>query len=227
MRLDVAGHRSRLKQRFLAADVDGLCDHELLELLLFYAIPQKDVKPLAKELLNTFGSLENVFAADAEALCAVNGIGENSATLIKLAAALFRRIRTQKSSGGVKLDSVKKVHEYLCAHEPGLTDEKLFILLLNRDFRLIQIMEFPGAKGFLSASRRDIFFKIMCCPDAKRLVIVHNHPSGMASPSGSDVNNTIRIKTLFQEFGILLLDHLIIAGGKCFSMLKTPWNRCS
>lgn len=214
------GHRSRLRRRFLNAGRHGMCEHELLEMLLFYAIPQKDVKPLAKTLINVFGSLDKVFAADTAALCTVCGIAENSAALIKLVSVLSQEIRKQNFAGGIVLNSAEKINRYLLEHFPESPDEKLFILLLNRNSELIRIMEFSGARGFLMVSRRDIFFKVMCYPDAKQLILVHNHPAGFSLPSGSDVSNTVKIKKLFQEFGITLIDHLIIADGKCHSMLK-------
>lgn len=204
----------------MCAGSDALCEHELLEMLLFYAIPQKDVKPLAKKLLEIFGSLDKVFAAEPAALCAVCGIGEHSAALIKLVSSLTQEIRKQSYSDGILFDSAGKVHQYLLAHFPETPEEKLFILLLNRDSRLIQTMEFTGSRGVLSAANRDLFLKVMCNPDVKKLILVHSHPDGSVRPSGSDVSSTIRIKKLFQEFGISLLDHLIIANGKCHSMLK-------
>ena len=107
------GHRSRLKKRFLLAGRDGVSEHELLELLLFYSIPRKDVKPLAKELLNRFGSVEAVLAAGSEQLMQSSGIGESSIVLLKLIRTVSTEIMSRPLRAGINLKDPVRLIDYL------------------------------------------------------------------------------------------------------------------
>ena len=225
---DIYGHRQRVCLRFKSAGKKGLCEHELLEMLLFYAIARKDVKPLAKDLLNTFGSLAQVLEADLESLAAVKGMGEKSALLLRLTGAICdekeEQHRRKKGKCRSTFLSGKEIAAQLLKYAQKVSGERLFLLVLDQSSRLIKILDFPGGGEFLSTVNRDIAFKVICHPEAKKLIVAHNHPAGELRPSPTDIANTVKVKKIFQELGITLIDHMIVAEDKCISLLKNTFD---
>ncbi|MBE6375689.1 MAG: hypothetical protein E7050_04395 [Lentisphaerae bacterium] len=218
------GHRVRLKKRFLQVGRSGLCEHEFLELLLFYAIPRKDTKPLAKELIRRFGSLEAVFAADIEQLMLTKGIGESAAILLKLIPGIGVELMSRSLREGICLVETDKLQNFLKINFRGCRSEELRLLLLDRNFRLLDVLNFPGGAGALKVSATDLIFKILCCRDVRNVIIAHNHPSGNFLPSRDDVINTVELKSLLAKIGISLLDHFIVSGENCCSIMKIGKN---
>lgn len=219
---DVTGHRKRLRERFMAAGRNAVSEHELLELLLFYSIARKDVKPLAKDLLNHCGSLKDVFLADKEKLLAVKGAGEATVTLLKLIRVLCNELTKSSPDERPLLDSPEKLRDYACRNCRDPRIEKLCVLMLDRNSRLLKKVDFRGQKGLINAAGLDLLSKTACYARAKKIVIVHNHPGGVSSPSETDVSSTIRVKKLFADLGIFLADHLVVFDESCVSMMKIP-----
>ena len=223
MMIDNSGHRQRLRMRFLKAGRNGLCEHELLELLLCYSIPRKDVKPLAKELLHRFGSLEAVLSAGSGQLAQCSGVGENTIVLLKLLQDICVEIMSKPLRSGINLDDPDKLMKYLqmnCRHQ----DRELFqLLLLDRDSCLLDTLIIPGSGESLTVSCADLIFKILACRGTRQVIIAHNHLSSnikTPSVSAADICSTVNLKNLLQRIGISLLDHFIIGENYCVSMMK-------
>lgn len=215
-----SGHRNRLKQRFMRAGRGGLSEHELLELLLFYAIPRRDVKPIAKLLLNRFGSLEAVLSADREQLLLTDGIGENSTLLIKLISTIAVELMTKTLHSGSCLAEREKLQQYLTMKCRG--QESVQLLLLDQKSCLLDVLCFEGGMKNVEVFSRDMLLKVLACRGARQVIIAHNHLNNNPSPSKTDIQTTVRLKYLFGSVGITLLDHYIITPDHCVSIMKTP-----
>ncbi len=205
------GHRDRLKQRFAESDGAGMPEYELLELLLFYAIPRKDVKPLAKDLIAKFGSLAEVLTADLHALAQVNGLSENSATLLKAVYAANKTLLKTKASEKPVLSSWQSLLDYCHAVMAYETKETFRILYLNQKNELIEdVLQQTGTVNHTPVYPREILHKGLEL-GATAMILLHNHPSGDPRPSEADITLTMEIDRLAQGLGIHLHDHVIIA----------------
>ncbi len=218
------GHRERLRQRFLNEGLDGFQDHNVLELLLFYSIPMKDTNKEAHALIDTFGSLSAVFDADYEALCEVNGIGERTASLIKLVPSLFNKYETDKlNHSEVILNSSELAAKYAAPYFKGITEEKLYVMCLDSKCKLLSIcLVSDGTVDESRVNTRKII-ELAYKNKASNVILVHNHPSGVTAPSNSDINTTIGMVDLLEDVGLRLNDHIIIGhGDDFFSFRKSP-----
>jgi len=206
-----SGHRDRLRQRFIQAGRESLADYELLELLLFYAIPRRDVKPLAKALIEQFGSLAEVLTADPESLCKVTGVSENTAVLICAVSAATKDILKQKVDGRAVLGSWQALLDY-CHSAMAFNDKESFrILFLNRNNELIaDEVQQTGTIDHTPVYPREVVKRALEL-NATALILVHNHPSGDPTPSQSDIDVTLEIVNAAKVLGISVHDHLIIA----------------
>ena len=212
------GHRERMKNKLLEQGLDVFDDHNVLELLLFYSMPRKDTNPLAHELLNHFGSLEAVFEAPVEELSKINGIGENTITLLKLIPGVSRRYFIDKNKFDNILDSSKKAGEYLIARYMYERDEVVYVLCLDSKCKVICCKElFRGVANSAEISVRKIA-ELALAKNATSIIISHNHTSGIALPSIEDEIATKRIKNALASMGITLSDHIIVADDDFVSM---------
>ncbi|MTJ83365.1 MAG: JAB domain-containing protein [Telmatospirillum sp.] len=204
------GHRQRLRRRFLEGGADALPDYELLELILCLAIPQRDVKPLAKDLLRRFGGFAGVVTAGLPALLSVPGIKENSAAALKLVAAAATRLAREEVVGRPVLSSWNRLIDYCrvaFAHQPR---ENFHLLFLDRKNVLIaDETQQEGTVDHTSAYPREVVRRALEL-NASAVIMVHNHPSGDPTPSRADVEMTRRIADAVGPIGILLHDHLVI-----------------
>ena len=215
------GHRERLKKKLLEQGLDVFDDHNVLELLLFYSMPRIDTNPLAHELLNTFGSLEAVFEAPVEELSKVNGIGENTVTLLKLIPEVSRRYIIDKNKFDYILDSTKKAGEYLAARYMYERDEVVYVVCLDSKCRVICCKElFRGVANTAEVSIRKIA-ELALAKNASSVIISHNHTSGIALPSIEDEITTKRIKAALTAMGITLADHIVVADDDFISMAES------
>lgn len=212
------GHRERMKKRFLEQGLDVFDDHQVLELLLFYSMPRKDVNPLAHELLDTFGSLEAVFEAPEEELKKVSGIGESAVTLLRLVPEVSRRYLIDKNSFDNVLDSSERVGAYLVPRFMYERDEVVFVVCLDAKCKVLACKAlFRGAADCAEISIRKIA-ELALAKNASSIILSHNHISGIALPSIEDEMTTKRIKATLKEMGIALIDHVIVAGDDYISM---------
>lgn len=206
-----AGHRGRLRERFLIGGADALQDYELLELLLFMAIPRRDVKPLAKTLLQKFGSLPELMSAPHNALSRIDGISDNTATAIKAVTAIAHRMMKQDLMQKPILNNWTRLMDYChmtMAHE---TKEHFRILFLNKKNMLIaDEIQGSGTVDHTPAYPREIMKRSLEL-GATALILLHNHPSGDPKPSKADIEMTNMIIEAAKPFDITIHDHVIIA----------------
>ena len=215
------GHRERIKNKFAEQGLDGFDDHNVLELLLFYALPRQDTNPLAHALLDYFGSFEAVLEAPREELLKVPGIGENAATLLKLIPAVSRRYEMAKNDFNDILDSTQKAGDYLAARYLYERDEVVYIVCLDAKRRVLCCKAlFRGDVNCADVSVRKIA-ELAIAKNASAVILSHNHTSGIALPSREDEQTTKRVKTALEAMNIELLDHIIVAGGDYVSMAES------
>lgn len=211
------GHRKRLKDKYKNNN-RSLHDYELLELLLTYSIPRKDVKPIAKELINHFGSFENIFATNPELLMKVNGIGENSAILISLLNTVNGRISKNRNTNVKELNSSSETKEYFKNLLKEEKNEKVAVVSLDNSNRIISCRIISeGTVNLIEISPRKIIEAVIT-DNASNVIIAHNHPFGNGEPSAQDVDFTLKTRDLLRPLGINLFDHIIVGENDVFSM---------
>ena len=205
-----AGHRARLRARMLTGGIDALGDHEVIELLLMSAIPRRDVKPLARSLLQRFGSLAGVLNADAKALALHPGMGEASAAALKIVAVAARRLARQGVREAPVLASWQALIDYLHIDMAHLTVERVRVLYLNSKNLLIHDEHVgDGSIDEAAIHPREVIRRALDL-GAVALILVHNHPSGSPQPSRADIQITQRIAEAGRLLGITVHDHVII-----------------
>lgn len=221
------GHRERVRKKFLENGFNGLEDYEVLELLLFYVIPRKDTKAIAKELIKKFKTLANVLKADTLELKTVNGLGDVAITFLKMMGALPEKIYKDelKNQKLIKDDknkiSDKEVLLSFLRNKIGYEDvEKFYVIYLSSSNEVIAFEE--SSSGTLDRSSiypREIYKRVIM-ENAKSIIIAHNHPSGNTCPSKCDIDITNEIAKGLKNFGALLLEHIIITRDSYFSFLE-------
>lgn len=205
------GHRIRMKKRFKERGLQDFEPHNALEFLLFFAIAQKNTNELAHHLLKTFGTFTNVVEAPMEELCKINGVGENTAFLIKLVPEITRYYLNDKYSVGTVLTSTQMVGEFLLPKYVGVPNEVVFIVCLNNKNKVIKAQAiFEGSVNAANISIRKVL-EAAILSNAAGVVIAHNHPNGIALPSSADIDTTQKMETALKYVGIRLIDHIIIA----------------
>ena len=216
------GHRARKKALFRQSGLDGFADHEVLELVLYYAIPRRDTNETAHRLLQKFGSLQNVFSAPAEELAKVEGVGENAALLLTLLPAAVRR--AGRSGGRERvLNSVDKCGRYFLELLGGERQEALYEACLDAKGKLLSCKKLAqGSADSAVLSVRQVVENALLC-GASGVVLAHNHPSGIALPSESDRAATLWIRDALKPMDIRLLDHIIVADGDFVSMNQSGY----
>ena len=204
------GHRERLRRRFLEGGADPLPDYELLELLLMLAIPQRDVKPLAKSLIEEFGGFAGVISADPLRLMQVNGIKENAAAALKVVQAAAQRLAQRQVQGRSVLSSWQALLDYCQASMAYRETEAFRILFLDRKNALIaDEQQGEGTVDHTPVYPREVVKRALEL-NASALILVHNHPSGDPTPSREDVEMTRRVAEAAKTVGIVVHDHVVI-----------------
>jgi DNA repair protein RadC len=212
------GHRRRLRERFLRAMEHGLDDHELLELLLSYAIPRKDTKPLAKKLLTRHGSIPGALEAEATELTEQPGIGESAVVLLKLAHKLALKCMDPIDKPSDYLKSPEMVSVYFRTLLRGRREEQFHVALLDAKHRVLAVEELQQGTVDQAVVYPRRVAEAALRHKAKGVIAVHNHPSGDSTPSEEDIQLTRNLKTTLAAVDVLLLDHLIIGTSAYFSL---------
>ncbi len=208
------GHRERMRRRFLEAGGSALADHELLEVLLFYAIPRRDTNDLAHRLIEEFGSLSGVLEADSDLLCRMSGISEGSATYLKLLGELTKRytaIKMERDDKKTVFDTPGKIAAFMAPRYLGVNIERVYLLLFDNGMHMIDCFHVcDGSVSGVSMSVRRIAERAYK-KGAATAILTHNHPGGMATPSTDDVRVTRRLEEALRLLEIPLLEHYVFA----------------
>lgn len=212
------GHRKRIREKYRSNGLDGFADHEVLELLLFYSNKRSDTNETAHRLLQRFGSLSAVFEASYEELVQVEDIGDVAATLITMVPALFRRYSADKVSSITEIGSAQQAIEYSKPKFFGLSTERGAMIFLDTQNRVKNFMFV--CEGSLNTTSLDIrkCVQLALNNNASSVILVHNHPTGVASPSRADVETTQALVTAMAPIGITVSDHIILTDSDAFSM---------
>lgn len=207
------GHRDRLRDRFLKGGGDALHDYEVLELLLFQAIPRRDTKPIAKALIERFGSYAGVLRAEPADLCKVDGAGKAAAVAIGVVAEAAALLGREESLNGEVLNSWDRLVAYLRTRMAHEKNECFRVLYLDTRNRLIGDEEQQrGTVNHTPVYPREVMKRALELT-ASAVIMVHNHPSGDPSPSKADIDMTRQVRDVGRSLGIVLHDHVIVARG--------------
>jgi DNA repair protein RadC len=216
------GHRTRLRERFAEVGEQAMPDYELLELVLFRSIPQRDVKPLAKSMIARFGSFAEVIGAPRERLIEIDGVGEATALDLKLIEGAARRLARGAIGQRAVLASWKDVIEY-CRTAMAFSEREQFRILFldKRNFLIADEVQSNGTVDHTPVYPREVVKRALEL-SASALILVHNHPSGDPTPSNADIRMTNDLQNIAKPLGIALHDHIIVGrnGHASFRGLK-------
>lgn len=213
-------HRKRLRERFRKSGADGMHDYELLELLLTFSIPRRDVKPVAKKLISEFGGLSGVLDADQKKLEELQGVGSMSAALIRLVKELYNTYLAENMKRGDVLSSPETVLKFVRVRLSGMTNEAFMVIYMNVKNEVIDYsILHEGTIDNVAVYPRRIIESALS-RHASGVILVHNHPSGNPMPSREDKALTRDIADAAITLDIRVLDHIIVGKDGYFSFLE-------
>jgi len=213
-------HRKRVRNKFMKYGIDTFEPHEVLEFLLFWAIPRKDTNVLSHELINKFGSIASVFDAPYASLVEMNGVGESVAIFLKLIPNIARIYEEEKFLIKSKIPTMEECCQKLVLKFIGRTEEAVALMLFDSKGKIV----FEGIinKGSVNAveiySRRIV--ELVSSYFATSLILAHNHPSGIALPSKEDIRTTDKLAEILKSMNVKFLDHIIVADDDYVSMMQ-------
>lgn len=210
-----AGHRERLNQKILS-NCSVLNDHELLEALLFCAIPRGDTNPLAHKLIKEFGNVQNVFNATPKQLVRVEGVGKKTAGLIVCVGEIYRRIK-DASSEKVVMYTLSDVKKNLVDYYKNSIVEKFMVSFLNKRYEVIKNVEFCDYRQSNVSTDLKKLSEEISIHKPTYIVLSHNHVSGVVDPSPEDISSTRRVLVICDLYGVKLIDHVIVSKDKIYS----------
>ncbi len=211
------GHRARMRARLLTAGPESLADHEMLEMVLFLALPRRDTKPIARTLLNRFGSFAAAIAAPLNDLRGTDGLGEAGAAALKLVQAAALRLARAEIMDRPVLSNWERLIEYLNAVLAREKIEQFRVLFLDTRNRLLaDEAQSRGTVNHTPVYPREVVKRALDL-HATAIILVHNHPSGDPSPSHDDVAMTANVKSAAAALSVVLHDHIIVGNGRWFS----------
>ena len=206
-----AQHRQRVRNRFHSEGLDSFEEHQVLEMLLFYGIPRIDTNEIAHRLVEKFGSFRGVMDAEYEELLEIEGIGEQAATLIKFSAALARRYALSEFPKGTRYTTVESVGKYFVAKFMGEQTEKTYAMLINGKSEMIDCTLITTGTFSENTAAPQAIISAAMKNKAYGVVLAHNHPTGLAIPSASDIEFTAQIDYFCSQVGVCLLEHVVVA----------------
>lgn len=228
-KIDAKGHRERIRNKFKKKGISSLSNYEILEFLLFYCNAQKDTKPIAKNILKKFKSINRVFRADLEDLESIKGVGPISSVLIKFIGELLSELYAEdlkraslnfKNEIKEKITNKEILLKYL-RNKIGYEEiEKFYVIYLSSSNEVIDFEE--NSSGTLDRSSvypREVYKNVINL-NAKSVILAHNHPSDNITPSKSDIDLTNEISKGLKNFGAVLIEHIIITKNSYFSFLE-------
>lgn len=214
------GHRARMREKLLGAGPDALLDHELLEMVLFLALPRRDTKPIARALLARFGSFAQAIAAPAPALREIEGLGEAGIAALKTVQAAALRLARAEVIERPVMSNWDRLMDYLGAALQRERIEQFRVLFLDAKNRLItDEAQGRGTVNHTPVYPREVVKRALEL-QASALILVHNHPSGDPTPSRADIEMTQEVKLAAQALGIVLHDHVVIGNGRQLSFRR-------
>lgn len=215
------GHRQRMKERFRSDGLDQFNEIQALELLLFYCIPQQDTNPIAHALLDRFGSFAGVLDAAPTELMKVPGVKENSATFLSLLVQTGRYYQRNKLKNTTILTTIEQCGAYLIPYFHGRQNETVFLLCLDAKCKVLSCKEVgEGSVNSAAVPIRRIV-QMALAANATSVVLAHNHPSGLAIPSGEDVQTTLNLAAALNAVEISLVDHIVVADEDFVSLAQS------
>lgn len=218
------GHRQRLKNKFIENGFQGFEPHNILELLLFYSIPRKDTNEIAHNLINRFGSLKNVFNASYNELMTVDGIKENSATLIKMVPQIAKEYVNSSLAKNAIFNNANSIGEYFINKYMGEKHEIVYIMLLSNKFELLSVEKIhEGSVSSAHVSTRKIL-EYVVKHNASMVVLAHNHPEGTVCPSMNDITTTANLMAALDACEVKFVEHFIIAGNEFCPVIHNTEN---
>lgn len=215
------GHRKRIKDRFRKEGLDGFEDKHALELLLCYGLPRKDTKPLAEELISTFGGLTQVLDASQEQLEKVDGVGENLSTFLTLIREFSRRYNIAKNTTNRPLSSIDEYCNYVKHYFNGKRNEEVYLLCLDAKFMPLCCRKISEGSVHSSTISLRRIVEVALNVNATTVVLAHNHPGGYAIPSEEDKATTYRLAKSLSDVDIVLADHIVVAEDEAISMVAS------
>lgn len=214
-------HKARLRMRYLQeGGFDTFYDHEVLEMLLSYAIVRGNTNEIAHRLIDRFGSLNGVFEARYEELLKVDGVGEKSATIIKMQHDLFRVYETSKYKIKNELYSKERVTGYLKGLFFGKQQEFLYMICLDDKGYMIKSKYISAGIGELTVDFREIISEALST-NSSGIILAHNHPNGILRASQEDISATRTLEDVLNKISVRLVDHFIFCGDEHISILNT------
>lgn len=215
-----SGHRGRLREIINNTDATNLPEHQILELLLTYVLPQKDVNPLAHELLNEFGTLANVFDASVSELTKINGVGEVVASFLNFCSKLPEIYAKSRANSKIKLGSAKEIIKFLQESIAFTSIEKFYYLCLSAKGEVLCLKSLgSGSISQLYINNRELVQQILKYP-TQSVVVCHTHPHGELKPSDNDIIFTNNLRDILDSLTIRLCDHLIFSSDGYFSFFQ-------
>lgn len=216
-----SGHRQRMKQEFLARGIEGWPDHRVLELLLFYTIPQGDVNELAHELIEQFGSLSGVLDTSVEELCKVKGVGEHTAVFLRMLPAVLGRYQASRTRLNDVINSPEDAYPWLEPYFFGARNEMVYVLCLDGKRQVLGVRKVAeGSIEMAEMNARRIAEEAMGLR-AARVYVAHNHVSNLAIPSQDDWLTTDALRAILAPISIYLEDHLVFVDGDMVAMSES------
>ena len=212
------GHRERMKAEFLARGLEGWPDHRVLELLLFYTIPQGDVNDLAHELVERFGSLAGVLDASVEELKKVKGVGDHTAVFLRMLPAVLGRYQGARTRLSAIINSPEEAYAWLEPYFFGARNEMVYVLCLDGKRQVLGVRKVAeGSIELAEVNTRRIAEEAMGLR-AAQIYVAHNHVSNLAIPSQADWLTTDTLRGALRPIGIELIDHLVFVDGDMVSL---------
>lgn len=210
-----------MKEEFLQYGAERFSEHQLVELLLFFGIPQGDTNVLAHRLIDRFGSVHGLLQAKYEQLMAIPGVGAHTATLIQLCGELVTRHGLTERPTGTLLQTTEDIGRFLLPRFWRCDKEKLLMVSLNDRSEALNVTEISTGTPNATAINIKLILRQAVLDDARSIVLAHNHPAGHPLPSREDVNSTILVRKELKAVDVRLRDHIIVSDTDYISMRET------